>query len=129
MKTNAYFYLSALSLAVKEDTRMILVGVQELRNHSTSKWRANHNLALETSRCANFQPVDELEQKIYVWLAPADPSPNHNAAREKCEPATGVWFTHSPGFGKWKRKGGSFVLLHGIRMFIRARFKVPEGTC
>jgi hypothetical protein len=36
------------------------------------------------------------------WLKACDPSTNHNAARKLYEPGTGVWFTHSSDFIKWR---------------------------
>jgi hypothetical protein len=47
-------------------------------------------------------------------LSPPDPSKNHELARGQCQPNTGLWFTNSEPFSKWKGSDGSFLWLHGI---------------
>ncbi|PGH27053.1 hypothetical protein AJ80_01239 [Polytolypa hystricis UAMH7299] len=52
--------------------------------------------------------------EIRAWLKAPDPSLNHNAARESCEPGTGEWFIKGEEFLKWKDDPDQFIWIHGI---------------
>jgi hypothetical protein len=61
--------------------------------------------------------ADDRWTKFRQWLSPPDPSTSHNSACQKRQPTTGVWFTESQHFNKWKDSPNSFLWLHGIRTF------------
>ena len=62
-------------------------------------------------------PDDELRKKICEWLSPPDPSTNHNAALQARHEGTGDWFLEGQEFLKWTTTPGSFLWIHGIRMY------------
>jgi hypothetical protein len=65
---------------------------------------------------------DELRRTIHLWLSAPDPSSNHNDARKKHQPTTGLWFIKDNKFEQWKCKLNSFIWLHGIHMFYHSTF-------
>ena len=56
----------------------------------------------------------ELGDRIVQWLAPPDPSQNHDRARALCQANTGRWFLESTSFETWKTQNNSLLWLHGI---------------
>lgn len=93
----------------------------------------------ETSKCkfgADLKLIlDEHRREIATWLAAPDPFPNHNAARKKRQPSTGMWLLDSKAFTRWIRDDNrydyfipfcnnssnirlSFLWLYGIRKLL-----------
>ena len=66
-----------------------------------------------------FFVLDEMKEKIRIWLAAPNPSSNHHAARREHQRETGKWLTEGSQFKNWKSLSGSFLWLHGIRMLLR----------
>ena len=71
----------------------------------------------------------DLRETLQKWLAPSDPSINHNIARKAHHNGTASWFFQGSIFKQWKfsarelpwiHKRGDFPLLwiHGKRMFL-----------
>lgn len=57
---------------------------------------------------------DNNSDKIFKWLATSDPSINHQLARKKHEPTTGLWLTGLDLFRNWADSEKSTLWLHGI---------------
>jgi hypothetical protein len=53
-------------------------------------------------------------KEIGAWLAGADPSTNHNAARKAHETGTGDWLLNLEKFKSWRDGEGGILWLHGI---------------
>jgi predicted ATPase len=60
------------------------------------------------------QKAQQLHAEVLKWLLHDDPNINHNAASEKRNEETGVWFLQDIRFTKWKNMPGSVLWLHGI---------------
>jgi hypothetical protein len=54
------------------------------------------------------------QEKIRRWLAPPDPSVNHNKALRQRHEGSGIWLLKDSQFLKWKTQLNSFLWLHGI---------------
>jgi hypothetical protein len=67
------------------------------------------------------QGVDTLvtaeNEKIFRWLAAADSASNHEAARKKWQPDTGLWLTGNSDYIRWRDETSPMLWLYGIRMF------------
>ena len=53
-----------------------------------------------------------------MWLAPPNPSINHNTARATQHDGTAEWFISGSTFDEWKTDG-SLLWIRGNRMLIR----------
>jgi hypothetical protein len=58
--------------------------------------------------------VRQLRRDIQRWLAPPDPSTNHNIARKAHYQGTAAWFFEGSMFGEWK-SSPSLLWVHGKR--------------
>ncbi|PGH09919.1 hypothetical protein AJ79_05535 [Helicocarpus griseus UAMH5409] len=58
--------------------------------------------------------IDQERRKIHKWLNPPNPYVNHQAACQKRERRTGLWFLNSSDFTRWKHAPNSTIWLHGI---------------
>lgn len=58
--------------------------------------------------------LDDHQRQIKGWLSAPDPSTNYMNALEKRHKGTGLWFTRSKAFKRWKEQPDSFLWLHGI---------------
>lgn len=54
------------------------------------------------------------DNKIEKWLAPPNPSTNHNAAKDRHLEGTGQWFLESGEFATWSTSPSSTLWIHGI---------------
>lgn len=50
-------------------------------------------------------------------LAAPDPSTNYLAARDRRDPASGMWWMTDKRYHAWKDASQSLIWLHGIRAF------------
>jgi hypothetical protein len=57
---------------------------------------------------------NQLREKLITWLAPPDPSINHNTACGTQHKGTASWFLESDTFNEWK-KNGSILWIRGNR--------------
>lgn len=71
---------------------------------------ASSRTVLDQSK--DWQQSDKYH-KIVGWLAPPEPSSNHNAARRRHEPNTGAWLLESETYRRWKASPNSRIWLHG----------------
>jgi chromosome condensin MukBEF MukE localization factor len=58
--------------------------------------------------------VNQSRRELHTWLAPPDPSVNHNTAHELQHHGTTTWFTESEVFKQWK-SNGSLLWIRGNR--------------
>lgn len=56
----------------------------------------------------------QISGAIRDWLRAPDVSVNHNAARAKRHPGTGMWFIQGPHFSRWITQPSVFLWLHGF---------------
>src|SRR5437588_4533191 len=56
-----------------------------------------------------------LRDDLLRWLAPSDPSINHNIASKAHHDGTAQWFFQGRIFNEWK-SAGSFLWVHGKRL-------------
>jgi hypothetical protein len=56
----------------------------------------------------------QISVAIRDWLRAPDVSVNHNAARTKRHPGTGMWFIQGPHFSRWITQPSAFLWLHGF---------------
>ena len=61
------------------------------------------------------QTIDDDREAIIQWLSTTDPSVNHHAACQKCQPETGKWLVDRADFKEWKAAQNSLLWLYGIR--------------
>jgi hypothetical protein len=70
--------------------------------------------------------------QLVVWLSTADPSINHNSAREKHEPETGDWLIKdSTDFKSWFNAPNSFLWVNGKgeAPFLFEMLHLADKTC
>jgi hypothetical protein len=96
--------------AVAEDVRNVHITlnengkrIAEIENSSQKRYRQFREFKLSHE-----------QDKVIQWLQDTDPSTNHNAACEMCEPLTGNWLLQSDDFTEWKREPKQLLWLHGI---------------
>jgi hypothetical protein len=65
---------------------------------------------------------DRSGNQIFRWLSAPDPTINHDAARKKWQPDTGLWLTRNPDYIRWRDDAGPNLWVYGIREFPFARF-------
>jgi len=58
----------------------------------------------------------QLQNDLATWLSPPDPFINYNTASDARYGGTGVWFTESSEFNKWK-ESASLLWVYGKRTF------------
>ena len=56
----------------------------------------------------------QLQENVYKWLSPSDPSTNHNIACGTYHKKMATWFFQGSIFGEWKSTG-SLLWIHGKR--------------
>ena len=56
----------------------------------------------------------QLQENVYKWLSPSDPSTNHNIACGTHHKKMATWFFQGSIFGEWKSTG-SLLWIHGKR--------------
>jgi hypothetical protein len=66
------------------------------------------------SRDSNVLVGKQLQQDLWKWLSPPDPSTNHNIARGSHHKGTATWFFRSSIFENWK-SAPSLLWMHGKR--------------
>ena len=57
---------------------------------------------------------EEMLSKIRRWLSAPDPSTNQHKAEKQRQANTGLWFTESKHFARWKMDAASRLWLYGI---------------
>ncbi|EXA34184.1 hypothetical protein FOVG_14620 [Fusarium oxysporum f. sp. pisi HDV247] len=72
-----------------------------------------HQMATESSRDMRSLSSSVHDDAISRWLNPADPSVDHNKAREACHSGTGQWLLNNPQYLHWKFHMNSFLWLNG----------------
>ena len=72
-----------------------------------------HEIVKAIQRDITSANEDTNRKKVVDWLASADPSIEHNMAREKHEATTGSWLIDSTEFTSWVESRKSFLWLHG----------------
>ncbi|KAM0084015.1 hypothetical protein ACKRZS_003736 [Fusarium odoratissimum] len=72
-----------------------------------------HQMATESSRGITSLSSSVHDDAISRWLNPADPSVDHNKAREACHSGTGQWLLNNPRYLTWKSQNNSFLWLKG----------------
>ncbi|RKK16121.1 hypothetical protein BFJ66_g10822 [Fusarium oxysporum f. sp. cepae] len=72
-----------------------------------------HQMATESSRDIKSLSSSVHDDAISRWLNPADPSVDHNKAREACHSGTGQWLLNNPRYLNWKFQTSSFLWLNG----------------
>lgn len=75
---------------------------------------AIEDIVTEMSQSLQSTTAMQRRNKIIEWLKLCDPSTNHNSARDKREPATGLWFIESDYFVSWTNSRNSSLWLYGI---------------
>ncbi|ETW75451.1 hypothetical protein HETIRDRAFT_331283, partial [Heterobasidion irregulare TC 32-1] len=60
----------------------------------------------------------QFAKKVQKWLAPLDPSTNHNNALELRHSETGKWLIDGDQYVSWKQTPRSFLWIHGRRTSI-----------
>ena len=58
---------------------------------------------------------NQLQESIYKWLSPPDPSTNHIIACGTYHKQTATWFFQGSIFQEWK-SAGSLLWIHGMRL-------------
>src|SRR6266404_2362874 len=58
---------------------------------------------------------NQLRQSLRQWVAPPDPSTNHNIARDIHQTGTAEWFFQGSIFGEWMSEEG-LLWIYGKRM-------------
>jgi hypothetical protein len=58
--------------------------------------------------------VNAENEKIFRWLAAASSESNHEAARRKWQPGTGLWLTENSDYIAWRDGVSRMLWLYGI---------------
>ncbi|KAK2128886.1 hypothetical protein NOF04DRAFT_1245600 [Fusarium oxysporum II5] len=87
--------------------------IETLLGHVNEKVDDIHQMTTESSRDIKSLSSSVHDDAISRWLNPADPSVDHNKAREACHSGTGQWLLNSPRYLKWKFQMSSFLWLNG----------------
>jgi uncharacterized protein YoxC len=58
---------------------------------------------------------NQVKDSLLRWLAPPDPSTNHNIATKAHHSGTAEWFFRGSIFNHWKTTGSSLLWVHGKR--------------
>ncbi|KAF4947095.1 hypothetical protein FGADI_10725 [Fusarium gaditjirri] len=87
--------------------------IEALLGQLNDKVEDIHNIATESSRDIKSLSASVHDDAISRWLKPADPSVDHNKARQACHPGTGNWLMNSLQYRSWKSQNNSFVWLNG----------------
>ena len=66
----------------------------------------------QNERVLAAQQADKYD-KIAAWLSPPDPWTNHQSARQRYEPQTGLWLLQSEKYVKWKAGDRRHLWLYG----------------
>jgi hypothetical protein len=91
--------------------------------YSTGGRRHRRNQVFVASQLRHCSPLmpqlagNQLIQLLRSWLAPADPSTNHNIARKAQHNGTAAWLFQGQIIIKWKSTG-SLLWIHGKRAFL-----------
>ncbi|EXL73668.1 hypothetical protein FOPG_11125 [Fusarium oxysporum f. sp. conglutinans race 2 54008] len=72
-----------------------------------------HQIATDSNRDIKSLSSSVRDDAISRWLNPADPSVDHNKAREACHSGTGRWLLNYPTYLAWKSQVNSFLWLNG----------------
>lgn len=68
----------------------------------------------EVRQVAETVTANHQDDEIEKWLGAADPSVNHNSAKERRHEGTGAWLLLDQRYQTWKAEAGSFLWLSGI---------------
>lgn len=74
----------------------------------------NAESSLKIRQTVETTARDLQHDRILQWLRAPDPSSNHNAARDRHEPATGQWLLKSHYFDSWIKSDKQLLWLHGL---------------
>ncbi|KAI7763521.1 hypothetical protein LZL87_010576 [Fusarium oxysporum] len=72
-----------------------------------------HQITTESNRDIKSLSSSVHDDAISRWLNSADPSVDHNKAREACHSGTGRWLLNNPQYLTWKSQMNSFLWLNG----------------
>ena len=78
------------------------------------KRSSSHNLTNTGYGASDIISETQLQENIYKWLSPSDPSTNHNIACGTHLKKMATWFFQGSIFGEWKSTG-SLLWIHGKR--------------
>ena len=98
-----------------QETRLVIQQVANDMDEIKRSWFPNL-LVVRGSRL-NLLPENQLIQILRSWLAPADPSTNHNTARKAQHDGTAAWLFQGQIIIKWKSTG-SLLWIYGKRAFL-----------
>jgi hypothetical protein len=74
-------------------------------------------LSITDCRRSNQLSGNQSREKLRSWLAPPNPSVNHNTACDAHHDGTAQWFVQGSTFGDWK-KDGSLLWIRGNRKLL-----------
>ena len=75
----------------------------------------SHNRISTDCEASPVLSGNQLQESIYKWLSPPDPSTNHNVACRTYHKQTATWFFQGSIFQEWK-SAGSLLWIHGMRL-------------
>ena len=78
-------------------------------------------LTILDCRGSNALPGNQSREKLRTWLAPPNPSINHNTACDIHHDGTAKWFVQGSTFDDWK-KDGSLLWIRGNRTLLLSNF-------
>ena len=75
-------------------------------------WKSRHQI-FRYEVLVLIQLAGKSKDKILLWLAVADPRPNHDRACKSRKSGTGDWFTRGQKYRRWLAEPNSFFWLNG----------------
>ncbi|KAK2478562.1 hypothetical protein H9L39_11050 [Fusarium oxysporum f. sp. albedinis] len=111
--TAAAAYTKDLLLQVAPSSVQKEERIETLLGQVNEKVDDIHQMATESSRDIRSLSSSVHDNAISRWLNPADPSVDHNKAREACHSGTGQWLLNNPRYLTWKSQMNSFLWLNG----------------
>ncbi|KAH7169338.1 hypothetical protein DER46DRAFT_698880 [Fusarium sp. MPI-SDFR-AT-0072] len=106
-------YTKDLLLQVAPNSLQKEERIETLLGQVNDKVEDIRHIAAESSRDIKSLSSSVHDDAISRWLNPADPSLDHNKAREACHSGTGRWLLNNPKYLTWKSQMNSFLWLNG----------------
>ncbi|KAF5591594.1 ankyrin repeat [Fusarium subglutinans] len=106
-------YARDLLLEIAPSSMLKEERIETLLGQLNGKVEDIRHIATESSRDIKSLSSTVRDDSISAWLDPADPSVDHNKAREVCHSGTGRWLLDSPQYITWKSQKNSFLWLKG----------------
>lgn len=86
---------------------------RQLDHYTQDGGHHNQQISAETVTIIGEQEKKNRIRKIAQWLSPPDPRPNHDTARQRHEPTTGLWLLRHEEYQRWSAGDIQHLWIHG----------------